>query len=553
MPAPGVPAVLSAGNVDAATLIHAQVYQASKTGDYHPLGAVSKDLIDSFGVRMVTAVLAGYGDKLNADPEIYQEFSRVLRAAMDYALAHPEEAFNAVGKEYNIEPGFYDAWFSSYSEFPVLLSKDDMKAIQVLWDKCAELGLLTDVPVVERDRRWQQLRTKMKIAGINAIVLMGNDLWNGMGMINFRYLMQVGSYMGAVGLFPIEGDPVLWIGPEHMGRPYWRTLSEQEWVTDIRDRKGWSVVAAEIRDRKLDRGKIGYAVFSNTLSSAAILEGDKRSLNREFPNCAIVDASHMLTEMRLIKSEVEIDMLREAGRCARIALDAFIENARPGLTERELFSEVLKAQIVAGAEPNLHLFMSSGPVEHPVDEMWHLLHASEQPFAPVGRMLEQGDVVITEYHTKYAGYRCHTEFSAYLGPKAPDQLRRIWDVSVECLEASKEALTAGRSFQEAWRMIRRPAEKAGLDYVELGWHGMGLDSPVFPTVVYPEGRGSPAGNGAGTEDWELQEGMTMGNNIDLHDPSWKRDVGLMLADFMVVRPGRAECLVDVPTELPQVG
>ena len=42
-------------------------------------------------------------------------------------------------------------------------------------------------------------------------------------------------------------------------------------------------------------------------------------------------------------------------------------------------------------------------------------------------------------------------------------------------------------------------------------------------------------------------------NIDLHDPNWKVDVGCMLSDFMVVRPGQAELLVNVPRELGEVG
>jgi hypothetical protein len=47
--------------------------------------------------------------------------------------------------------------------------------------------------------------------------------------------------------------------------------------------------------------------------------------------------------------------------------------------------------------------------------------------------------------------------------------------------------------------------------------------------------------------------MTMGNNIDVHDSRWKSDVGCMLADFMVVRPGGAECLVGTPLTLAEVG
>jgi hypothetical protein len=47
--------------------------------------------------------------------------------------------------------------------------------------------------------------------------------------------------------------------------------------------------------------------------------------------------------------------------------------------------------------------------------------------------------------------------------------------------------------------------------------------------------------------------MTFGNNVDLHDSRGKPDVGCMLADFMVVGPKRAECLVGKPLEFRQVG
>jgi Xaa-Pro aminopeptidase len=169
------------------------------------------------------------------------------------------------------------------------------------------------------------------------------------------------------------------------------------------------------------------------------------------------------------------------------------------------------------------------------------------------RPLKSGDIVIAEWHTKYGGYRCHTEYAVYLGKKAPQELLDIWAVSVECLEASKQALTAGRTIREAVAMIRKPAEKAGLDFVELGFHAMGLASPEFPTVIYREGYGGNTLNGHGIGDFVLEEGMCFGNNIDLHNSRWKPDVGTMLSDFMVVRPNKAECLIGTPTELAQVG
>ncbi len=78
---------------------------------------------------------------------------------------------------------------------------------------------------------------------------------------------------------------------------------------------------------------------------------------------------------------------------------------------------------------------------------------------------------------------------------------------------------------------------------------MGLASPEFPTVIYTEGFGYNATNGAGIGELILEEGMCFGNNIDVHDPSWKPDVGCMLSDFMVVREKEAECLIGTPREI----
>ena len=255
----------------------------------------------------------------------------------------------------------------------------------------------------------------------------------------------------------------------------------------------------------------------------------------------------------MVKSEEEIDMLRKAGKIARKVIDAMRDAARPGLPDAHVYAEMVRTQIANGAEPNIFNLFAAGPLEHPSNELWHLLHGCEQPLTPSMRPLQAGDLIVAEWHTKYGGYRCHTEYTVYLGKKVPAPLQNIWDVSVECLHASREALTAGRTIREAVEMIRKPARKSGLDYVELGFHAMGTASPEFPTVIYQEGFGSNALNGHGIGDMVLEEGMCFGNNLDLHDSSWKPDVGCMLSDFMVVRPGQAECLIGTPLEIGLAG
>jgi NitT/TauT family transport system substrate-binding protein len=154
MPAPALPAALASGRIDAATLIHAQAFKAMGGDEFVPIVQTAGDLTKKFGVRMVSAVLAGYGEKLDANPDAYKEFLRVLHASVQYALQHQDEVFPAVAKETNTEPAFFKAWFTRFSEFPAELTRNDIKAVELLWKRSIELGILKKAPPV-MDTVWK--------------------------------------------------------------------------------------------------------------------------------------------------------------------------------------------------------------------------------------------------------------------------------------------------------------------------------------------------------------------------------------------------------------
>lgn len=144
---------------------------------------------------------------------------------------------------------------------------------------------------------------------------------------------------------------------------------------------------------------------------STLLRVEHEALKRLLPNAEFVDMNGTLADMRIVKSEEEIAMLRCAGKIARKVVDAMVETARPGVTEAAVYAKMIEAQIANGGDPNIFNLFSAGPVEHPADELWHLLHGCDQPLAPTQRPLQLGDLIISEYHTKYAGLRCHTEMT----------------------------------------------------------------------------------------------------------------------------------------------
>src|SRR5258708_21283731 len=184
----------------------------------------------------------------------------------------------------------------------------------------------------ERDRRWDKVRKKMLTAGLDAFVFLGNDIYWGMGMANLRYMLQVDTHLGAEAIFPLAGDPVAWTGVPHMNRPTNMYHSLNTWMTDFRTRGGMPAVADELKSRGLERSKLGLVGFSSTIQiTPTILHQDVLALQKLLPEVQFVDASWILEEMRIVKSEEEIEMLRKAGRIARKVVDPIPPPAPPGL------------------------------------------------------------------------------------------------------------------------------------------------------------------------------------------------------------------------------
>lgn len=149
LPAPALPAALASGRIDAATLVHSQIYKAKKAGGIRAVVNVQEDSYKLFGLRIPSLVLAAYTERLNAKPEVYKAFLKLLQDSMAYLRSHQDEVFNAVGKEQHIDPDYFRMWFSDFGDIPYSLSEDDVSALRKNWESAKKIGALPAVPDVE--------------------------------------------------------------------------------------------------------------------------------------------------------------------------------------------------------------------------------------------------------------------------------------------------------------------------------------------------------------------------------------------------------------------
>lgn len=410
--------------------------------------------------------------------------------------------------------------------------------------------------IEERDRRWGIVRERMADRGIDCLIVWGTDRGAGMGRANLRYLTQIPGHsklQHAIAIVPLVGDPVVWSGIPHMHQPYNLYQTYQDWVDDSRLFKGIGVIAEEISDRGLDQGRLGIVGTGSVVSKFNVPHNHYEQFESKLSDADFIDCTDILNQARLIKSEEEIELLREAGDIAHAMADALM-NAEPGQKECEVYADMTYEQIARGGDGYVFNMMDSGATTD--TEMKHLLHGKHTPIAPSHRELTSEDLVITEYHANFGGYLVAAEKSVALGG-APTELEDIHEVALQCQQAAVDTFAPGVRLQDLWEAIRAPVKEANMDFVELGFHGHGLGSAQLPTVVYPQESTNtyPDGlswnpfSGAGLEDVRLREGMVFGTNIDIYDPNWRSDIGIMHGDTMLVTEDGAEALIDTPTEL----
>lgn len=406
----------------------------------------------------------------------------------------------------------------------------------------------------ERDSRWKKIRLAMALRNLDCLLVFGIEgITYRAGLANLAYItnfFEVGCC-----IFPLNDEPIAFIGNQNKYLPWNYYGSINPWIKDVRPMEskmkgsGIGGIIEKIRELGLEKGKIGFVDHEKAGYSTPYKH--YKAIIGALPNADFSDQNGLLMEIRLIKSDEEIKMLEKSGELANLSIQALL-NAKVGMKEAEVYTSMFKAQVDNGGDPHCFILLESNAIS----ETSHLLHGKKPPYCPKQRRLEPNDIIVTEFHAQYQGYLTAVEMTVVLGKPVP-QFSHIFEVAVESFKNGLEKMRPGVAFNEAVMAFRQPVKEAGMDYLELGVHGHGLSSGEFPTAVYPAERTKylqitdPKNEKelAPVSSFPLQENMVFGMNIDIHDPKWRKNVGVMLGDTVLVKKTGPQLLCQTPIKL----
>lgn len=316
-------------------------------------------------------------------------------------------------------------------------------------------------PEVFRERQ-AKLRTAAKARGLDALFVTPST--------NLAYAanLAMGRSERLTALLLFADGPTVLITPFFEAENHGRDALVDEVLTWKEEEDPIPLAAKALgRARTLGiEGTTAYGTAARLLSAAAL---EAR------------DATDLFDALRMIKTDEEQALIREAARRTNLAIAATHGKLARGISESEvvtlLEAEFQKLGVHGGG---LVQFGPSAALPHG---------------GPGDRKLASGDVVLIDAGCKVRGYTSDLTRTVAFGSPS-DEVRKVYSAVDRAQVAGIGALTAGATGEEVDRAARRVLEEAGYgsSFTHRLGHGLGMDGHEHPYLVRGNTTPLSAGN-----------------------------------------------------------
>jgi Xaa-Pro aminopeptidase len=241
------------------------------------------------------------------------------------------------------------------------------------------------------------------------------------------------------------------------------------------------------------------------------------------------DATHILSELRMVKEPEEIDRIRAACKVATVGMEAAIEAARPGMSESQVAGAAEIAMREAGAEEFWRSYVCSGP-------RTNIAHG-----LPTRRRIEKDELVMIDIHPIVDGYSADICRTVCAGKPTSEQ-RAAYDLYLEAQQSTIQMLKAGVGIADLEEHLHQVMKEGGHGGHIFGppIHGVGIEfeeAPLPPGHAFFHGEKAPPPLPA---DVVLSVG-----NCGLYAGPW----GVRVEDTNWIQASGHETLTEYPRQL----
>lgn len=269
--------------------------------------------------------------------------------------------------------------------------------------------------------------------------------------------------------------------------------------------------------------RLGFESFYITFEEYSKL---KTALSEGGLDILLTETADLAGKLRQIKSEKEIDDIKQAAAIGDAAFSALPSLLKPGITEQQLAWGLEKFMRNRGSQSMpFEIIAATGANSA-------LPHARTRPAAVVC-----GQPLLMDYGAKVNWYASDMTRTVLQG-KADSQFKKIYDIVLAAQQKAIDQITSGMTGQEADAIAREVIEKAGYgaNFGHSLGHGVGLEVHEAPRL-------SPRSADI------LEDGMVFSIEPGIYLPGWG---GIRIEDTCTLKNGKIELLSKSDKQNPYI-
>jgi Xaa-Pro aminopeptidase len=338
----------------------------------------------------------------------------------------------------------------------------------------------------EFNARVKKFQANIRAAGLDAALVHGNEA----DFANVRYLSEYWPTFEAGGVFvPAQGEPVLIIGPESemyaKGRSWMKNILKMIEYRESAEPQYPGIPVASFKD------VVKKAMVGRTLRKLGIVSWSITplpvwmSLQKDLPDVELIKADDTLTDLRIIKSDAEIALMKKAFQISEKAIDAILAEIKPGMTELQVVGIAQREIYRQGGEYEGHsLYCFCGP------------RTNNAICRPTYNKIKKNEIIQLDIGARVGGYSSSVGLPFSIG-RLPERKKRLVEFGLEAHHRAMELMHAGKPAAQVVREYEQFVERRGFGkYILYGpCHGIGIMEVERPWME-------------STSTYDLQENMT---------------------------------------------
>ncbi|WP_163971644.1 M24 family metallopeptidase [Oceanobacillus halotolerans] len=241
------------------------------------------------------------------------------------------------------------------------------------------------------------------------------------------------------------------------------------------------------------------------------------------PNTELIDAQEIISNMRVIKSEKEYQLLKEAAALADFGIKTGVQAVREGVRELDIIATIEYELKKQGIQQMSFTTMTLSGAK-----------ASSPHGTPGMKEITSGDMVLFDLGVIYEGY-CSDITRTVAFKSITDEQKTIYNTVKEAEEKAFQASQIGTSVGQIDLAAREHIEAAGYGkyFTHRIGHGIGIETHEYPSMH-------------SNNKLPLQKGMCFTIEPGIYVPN---KGGVRIEDMVYIGENGPEALTKYPKEL----